>query len=76
MSQWLWLIPCAPLLGSLIILFLGDLLRREHLAIVACCAAAIAFLVVLLAWLTGAASQPLQQTLYTWVVVGEWQPNL
>ncbi|AKH39133.1 MULTISPECIES: NADH-quinone oxidoreductase subunit L [Nitrosomonas] len=74
MSQWLWLIPCAPLLGSLIILFLGGLLRREHLAIVACCAAAIAFLVVMLAWLTGAASQPLQQTLYTWVAVGEWQP--
>ncbi|MDV6344087.1 NADH-quinone oxidoreductase subunit L [Nitrosomonas sp. Is37] len=74
MSQWLWLIPGTPLLGSLIILFLGSLLRRKHLAMVACCASAAAFLVVVLAWLTEATSQPLQQTLYTWVAVGEWRP--
>lgn len=74
MSQWLWLIPGAPLLGALIIVLLGGLLRRKYLAIVACCAAAAAFLAVLQAWLAGAASQPMQQTLYTWMTVGDWQP--
>lgn len=77
MSQWLWLIPGAPLLGALNTVLLGGLLRREHLAIVATCAAAAAFLMVLLAWLGGAAtSQPLQQTLYTWIAVGNWQPTI
>jgi NADH-quinone oxidoreductase subunit L len=76
MNQWLWLIPTAPLLGALIILLLGSLLRRQHLSIVACCAAATAFLTVLLAWLSGAASQPFQQTLYTWMAVGNWRPTI
>lgn len=71
MNQWLWLIPGTPLLGSLVIALLGGLLRREHIAVFACLAAAAAFLVVLLAWLAGAASQPLQQTLYTWVAVDD-----
>lgn len=74
MNQWLWLIPGTPLLGSLVIALLGGLLRREHIAVFACLAAAAAFLVVLLAWLAGAASQPLQQTLYTWVAVDDWRP--
>lgn len=76
MSQWLWLIPGSPLLGALVILLLGDLLRREHFAVVASCAATMALLAVLLAWLAGAASQPLQQTLYTWMTVGEWRPTI
>lgn len=77
MSQFLWLIPGAPLLSALIIALLGGLLQRRHLAILATCAAAIAFLVVLLTWLTGAAtSQPLQQTLYTWIAVGNWSPTI
>lgn len=77
MNQFLWLIPGAPLLSALIIALLGGLLQRRHLAILATCAAAIAFLVVLLTWLTGAAtSQPLQQTLYTWIAVGNWSPTI
>ncbi len=77
MSQFLWLIPGTPMLGALIIALLGGLLQRRHLAIMATCAAAIAFLVVLLTWLAGAAtSQPLQQTLYTWIAVGDWNPTI
>ncbi|MER2513340.1 MAG: NADH-quinone oxidoreductase subunit L [Nitrosomonas ureae] len=76
MSQWLWLIPGAPLLGALVIVLLGGLLRREHFAMAANCAAATAFAAVLLAWFTGAASQPLQQTLYTWIAVGDWRPTI
>ncbi|MDX1251557.1 MAG: NADH-quinone oxidoreductase subunit L [Gammaproteobacteria bacterium] len=76
MSQWLWLIPGAPLLGALIIALLGGWIRRELLAILASCAAAGAFLTVLMAWLNGAAYQPLQQTLYTWVAVGDWRPTI
>ncbi len=76
MSQWLWLIPGSPLLGALIIALLGGRIRRQHVALLASCAAAGAFLAVLLAWLAGAASQPLQQTLYTWVAVGDWRPTI
>lgn len=76
MSQWLWLIPGTPLLGALTIALLGGRIRRERLAILASCAAAGAFLMVLLAWLNGAAHQPWQQTLYTWVAVGDWRPTI
>jgi len=76
MSQWLWTIPGSPLLGALVIALLGGRMRREHLSILANCAAAGAFLAVLLAWLDGAAHQPLRQTLYTWVSVGDWQTTI
>lgn len=76
MSQWLWLIPGAPLLSAVFIALLGGRMRREHFATLASMAAAVAFLVVLLTWLAGAANQPLQQTLYTWVAVGDWRPTI
>lgn len=77
MNQLLWLIPGAPMFSALIIALLGGILQRKHTAVLANCAAAIAFLTVLLAWLNGAAaSQPLQQTLYTWMAVGDWRPTI
>lgn len=77
MSQFLWLIPGSPMLGALIIALLGGYLKQRHFSILASCAAAVAFLTVLLAWLMGAAtSQPLQQTLYTWIGVGNWMPTI
>lgn len=77
MNQLLWLIPGAPMFSALIIALLGGMLQRRHIAIFASCAAATAFLTVLLAWLdSAAASRPLHQTLYTWMAVSEWRPTI
>lgn len=65
------------MLSALIIALLGGILQRRHIAIFASCAAATAFLTVLLVWLdSAAASQPLQQTLYTWMTVSDWRPTI
>lgn len=77
MNQLLWLIPGAPILSALIIVLLGGFLRYRYIAVLASCAAAAAFLTVLLAWLNGASNtQPLQQTVYTWMAVGDWRPTV
>jgi NADH-quinone oxidoreductase subunit L len=73
MSQWLWLIPGAPLIGAGLNALLGDWWGTRNSARIAVLAPAVSAASVAALWLAGASTQVLHQTLYTWMASGDWQ---
>jgi NADH-quinone oxidoreductase subunit L len=76
MNDWLWLIPGSPLAGAAAIALFGGYVRPSTAARIATlamlvCAAAVAAL-----WAAGGADGKAQQTLYTWMAVGDWQATI
>jgi NADH-quinone oxidoreductase subunit L len=76
MTDWLWLIPGAPLAGAAAVALLGGYVsaatcaRLATLAMLACAASVAAL------WADGGAGGTAHQTLYTWMSVGDWQANI
>jgi NADH-quinone oxidoreductase subunit L len=76
MSHWLWLIPGAPLAGAALNTLGGDWWGPRNSARLAVLALAVSAATVIGLWLGGGATQVLQQTLYTWMHVGDWQASV
>jgi NADH-quinone oxidoreductase subunit L len=76
MNHWLWLIPGSPLAGAAAIALFGGLMRPATAARLATLAMLVCALAVAGVWLAGGAEQAFQQTLYTWMSIGEWRPTV
>jgi NADH-quinone oxidoreductase subunit L len=75
-SDWLWLVPGAPLAGAAFLALLGGYLRPAALGRVAALAILACAVAVGALWGAGAGAPALHQTLYTWVAVGDWQASI
>ncbi|MDH2433338.1 NADH-quinone oxidoreductase subunit L [Pokkaliibacter sp. MBI-7] len=71
MHHLLWLIPCAPLLGALLIIALDGLPTRAY-GIIASLAVLVSAICVALLWLSGSWDMPVQ-TAYEWMHIDNWQ---
>ncbi len=74
MNHWLWLIPGSPLAGAALIAVFGGYMRPATPARLATLAMLVCALAVAALWLAGGTEQTFQQTLYTWMSVGDWRP--
>ncbi|MFP8966810.1 NADH-quinone oxidoreductase subunit L [Pokkaliibacter sp. CJK22405] len=70
MHSLLWMIPCAPLLGALLIILLEGLPTRVY-GVIATLMVLVSAVLVALLWLSGNWDMPVQQA-YTWMHIGNW----
>ncbi|APZ44276.1 NADH-quinone oxidoreductase subunit L [Acidihalobacter ferrooxydans] len=73
MNHWLWLIPGAPLLGAALNAVCGGWWGPRNSARLAVLALGVSAASVIALWFGGGATHDLQQTLYTWMAVGDWR---
>ena len=78
MLSWPWLIPALPLAGSLTLILGGNRLSRRGIAVIGAGSVGLAAVLSLLVGLhfvqTGL--QPYRQTLWTWMSVGGFHPQI
>lgn len=80
MIKWLWLIPTLPFAGYVVLALVGARLSRRRVAIVGVGSVGLSAIIALIVGTSFITSPPsnqaYSQTLWTWISVGDFNPNI